>query len=382
MTLTGRFRASPDFHPFSLIYPVPDSALSDHYIATPEALAALLSRIPAGPRVRCAIDTEADSLHSYKEKLCLIQLACGEEKVIIDPLSIPDLSPLVHWLQEVEIWMHGADFDMTLMRRTFDVIPERIFDTQTAARLCGEKQFGLACLVESGFGVALSKQSQRADWGKRPLSEKMIEYALNDVHYILELADRFVVRLRNLGREEWFLESCRDARETVLNRPAADPDEQWRISGSGKLRACGMNYLRALWQWRDAEALRLDRPAFKVTGNVDLLNWAESLENGGDADLHARFPPPFHRRFHKAVRDAREAEHSTWPQRPQRFRYDRNPEAERRFEALKEKRDHLGRELDIDPSLIGSRASLEAICFQPDRVEELFLNWQRQVLGI
>ena len=361
---------------------MPDSALSDHYIATPEALAALLSRIPAGPGVRCAIDTEADSLHSYREKLCLIQLACGEEKVIIDPLSIPDLSPLVSWLQEVEIWMHGADFDMTLMKRTFDVIPERIFDTQTAARLCGEKQFGLAHLVESGFGVALSKQSQRADWGRRPLSEKMIEYALNDVHYILELADRFVARLQGLGREEWFLESCRDARETVLNRPAADPDEQWRISGSGKLRACGMNYLRALWQWRDAEALRLDRPAFKVTGNVDLLNWAEALENGGEADLHSRFPPPFHRRFHKAVRDAREADHSTWPQRPPRLRYDRNPEAERRFEALKEKRDHLGRELDIDPSLIGSRASLEAICFQPERVEELFLNWQRQVLGI
>jgi ribonuclease D len=82
------------------------------------------------------------------------------------------------------------------------------------------------------------------------------------------------------------------------------------------------------------------------------------------------------------VRDAREADHSTWPQRPPRLRYDRNPEAERRFEALKEKRDHLGRELDIDPSLIGSRASLEAICFQPERVEELFLDWQRQVLGI
>jgi ribonuclease D len=361
---------------------VPDSALSKSYIATPEALAALLTRIPSGPGVRCAIDTEADSLHSYKEKLCLIQLACGEEKVIIDPLSIPDLSPLVKWLTEVEIWMHGADFDMTLMKRTFDVIPERIFDTQAAARLAGEKQFGLAHLVESVFGVVLSKQSQRADWGKRPLSEKMIEYALNDVHYIFELADLYVGKLRALGREEWFLETCRDARETVLHRPGADPDQQWRITGSGKLRPCGLNYLRAIWQWRDGEAQRLDRPAFKVTGNVDLLNWAEALENGGDADLHSRFPPPIHRRFHKAIRDAREADHSTWPQRPPRLRYERNPEAEKQFEILKAKRDQLGKELDIDPSLIGSRSALEAICFQPDRVPELFLNWQRKLLGI
>lgn len=365
-----------------LSHPVPDPALSESYIATPEALEALLARIPSGPGVRCAIDTEADSLHSYREKLCLIQLACGEEKVIIDPLSIPDLSPLVKWLQEVEIWMHGADFDMTLMKRTWDLIPERIFDTQAAARLCGEKQFGLAYLVESVFGVKLSKQSQRADWGKRPLSARMIEYALNDVHYIFELADRFVARLRELGREEWFLESCQDARETVLKRPTADREEQWRISGCGKLRPCGLNYLRALWQWRDAEAQRMDRPAFKVTGNLDLLNWAEALENGGDADLHGRFPPPFHRRFHKAVRDAREAPQTSWPQRPPRLRYDRNPEAERQFEVLKEKRDRLGRELDLDPSLIASRASLEAVSFQPERADELFLQWQRRLMGI
>ena len=361
---------------------MPDSDLAKSYIATPADLAALLARIPSGPGVRCAIDTEADSLHSYKEKLCLIQLACGEEKCIIDPLTIPDLSPLVQWFQEVEIWMHGADFDMTLMKRTFGVVPERIFDTQNAARLCGEKQFGLAFLVESVFGVALSKQSQRADWGKRPLSEKMIEYALNDVHYVLELADRYVAKLRELGREEWFLETCRDARDTVLSRPVADPDQQWRINGSGKLRPAGLHFLRALWQWRDAEAERQDRPSFKITGNVDLLTWAETLEAGGDVDLHARFPPPFHRRFHKAVRDAREADPSTWPARPARLRYDRNPEAEKKFEALKEKRDRLGKELDIDPSLIGSRASLEAICFQPDRVDELFLQWQRQLLAI
>lgn len=361
---------------------MPDSALSDSCIATPEALAALLSRIPAGPGVRCAIDTEADSLHSYKEKLCLVQLACGGEKVIIDPLSIPDLSPLVEWLQNVEIWMHGADFDMTLMKRTFDVIPERIFDTQTAARLCGEKQFGLAHLVESVFGVTLSKQSQRADWGKRPLPDKMIEYALNDVHFILELADRFVGKLRELGRESWFLESCVDARETVLARPAANPDEQWRISGSGKLRPGGLQFLRALWLWRDGEAQRLDRPAFKVTGNVDLLHWAESLENGGDARLHGRFPAPCHRRFQKAIEDAAAAPETDWPKRPVRLRYDRNPAAEKQFEVLKEKRDRIGQELNIDSSLLGSRAALEAICFQPERVDELFLGWQRSLLGI
>lgn len=355
---------------------------TDHYIATPEALDALLARIPAGPGVRCALDTEADSLHSYKEKLCLVQLACGDEKVIIDPLSIPDLSPLVDWLKEVEIWMHGADFDMTLMKRTFDVIPERIFDTQVAARLSGSKQFGLAHLVESVFGVTLSKQSQRADWGKRPLSQKMIDYALNDVHFILQLADLYMGKLRELGRESWFLESCVDARESVLSRSSPDPDEMWRITGSGKLRPRGLNYLRALWLWRDAEAQRLDRPSFKVIGNAEILEFSETLEAGGEIRLPDRFPPPSVRRFLKSLHDAGDAPESDWPKRPQRLRHERNPDAEKIFDALKAKRDRIGAELNIDPSLLGSRSALELISFDESRAGELLMDWQRHVLGI
>lgn len=354
----------------------------DHYIATPEALADLLKRLPVGPGVRCALDTEADSLHSYREKLCLIQLACDGEKAIIDPLSIPDLSPLVEWLQQVEIWMHGADFDMTLMKRTFDVIPERIFDTQTAARLTGVRQFGLAHLVEANFGVTLSKQSQRADWGKRPLSQKMIDYALNDVHFILPLADLFMEKLRELGRESWFFQSCEEARLSVLRRSAPDPEEMWRISGSGKLRPAGLNYLRALWMWRDAEARRLDRPSFKVIGNAEILSFAEALEAGGEARLPDRFPPSSVRRFIRALQEARSLPESAWPRRAPRVRTERNPEAERRFEQLKELRDRRGEELGIDASLLGSRAVWETIAADASAADRLLLPWQREVMGL
>jgi ribonuclease D len=354
----------------------------EHYLATPDALRAWLSRLPHGEGVRVALDTEADSLHSYREKLCLIQMGVGEKKAIIDPLGIPDLAPLLRYLDKAEIWVHGADLDMTLMKRTFNHVPERLYDTQVAARLTGERQFGLAHLVENKFGVALSKQSQRADWGKRPLTDKMIEYALNDVHYILPLADTFLTKLRELDREAWFLESCADARRSVLNRTAPDPEEQWRIAGSGALRPYGLHFLRAFWRWRDREAERIDRPTFKIIGNAELIAFATAIQEGKQVVLPDRYPPPFHRRFYKALKEAKEAPESDWPRRPHRRRSERNPEAERRFDALKEKRDRLGAQLNIDPSLLGSRAVLEQIAEDASKAAVLLLNWQRELLGV
>ena len=358
----------------------PDSP--DHYLDTPEALAAWLARLPKGPGARVALDTEADSLHSYREKLCLIQMGVGEHKALIDPLSISDLTPLLTYLEKAEIWVHGADLDMTLLKRTFGVIPERLFDTQVAARLTGERQFGLAHLVESKFGVQLSKQSQRADWGRRPLTPKMMEYALNDIHYVIPLADIFLAKLRELGRESWFLENCADARLSVLNRPPPDPDETWRINGCGALRPCGLHYLRAFWHWRDKEAERLNRPTFKVISNDEIIGMAQSMQDGKDAVLPNRYPPPVHRRFYKALKDAKAAPESDWPKRPSRRRHDRDIEAEKRFDALKDRRDKLGLELNIDPALIGSRACLEKIARDASSAGELLLNWQRQLLGL
>ena len=361
---------------------MPDSSPPDHFLDTPDALASWLHRLPQGDGVRVAIDTEADSLHSYREKLCLIQMGVGEHKALIDPLNIADLSPLLTYLEKAEIWVHGADLDMTLMKRTFGVIPERLYDTQVAARLTGERQFGLAHLVEAKFGVALSKQSQRADWGRRPLTPKMIEYALNDIHYVIPLADGFMAKIRELGRESWFLECCADARISVLNRPPPDPDEQWRINGSGALRPCGLHYLRCFWGWRDKEAERLNRPTFKVISNDELIAMSEDMQEGKDVVLPSRYPPPVHRRFYKALKEAKTAPETDWPRRPTRRRHERDIDAEKRFDALKEKRDKLGVQLNIDGALIASRAVLEQIARDAAAAGDLLLNWQRELMGL
>jgi ribonuclease D len=348
-----------------------------------ESTGALVDFLRSLPRAdegrRCAVDTEADSLHSFREKLCLVQFSCSGQHAIIDPLKVQDLTPLLEFFESAEVWMHGADFDMSLFKRTFDRVPSMVLDTQTAARLCGFRQFGLAHLVREIFGVSLSKQSQRANWGRRPLAPAMVEYAINDVRYILALADELLGRLRISQRLAWFEQSCAAARSLVLQRPAPDTEESWRITGWGNLQPKGLAALRALWHWRNGEAERLDRPPFKVINNEPLLQMAHQFQEGGRPELPPRFPHPPRRRFHQALEAVRKLPPDQWPKRRLPKKGSRHPEAEPRFDHLKHHRDRIAQELDLDGALIASRGTMEEIAHDAVAASQL-MEWQRVLM--
>lgn len=329
----------------------------------------------------CAIDTEADSLHRYRESLCLVQFADRGGSVLIDPLAIEDLDPLGHFLSQATVWMHGADYDMTMFKREFGKLPAVVYDTQIGARLLGARRFGLGDLVKEYFGVELSKSSQKADWGKRPLSPKMIEYAINDVHYLLDMGDMIVIRLRNLGRYEWFEESCNAARRKVLDRDDSK-EEIWRIQGSGKLERRGLACLRALWHWRDAEAKAWDRPSFMVVPNRQLLEWSHDLASGKRVTLPNHFRPDRVKRFRNTVAAVDALKQDEWPERPCTKRRKRDRDFDRRVEALLSDRERVATKLEIEGALIASRAVLEAIAAEEARPTDLLLKWQLECLGL
>jgi len=329
----------------------------------------------------CAIDTEADSLHRYRESLCLVQFADRGKSVLIDPLAIEDLAPLGDFLAESTVWMHGADYDMTMFKREFGKLPAVVYDTQIGARLLGAKRFGLGDLVKDYFGVELSKSSQKADWGKRPLSSKMVEYALNDVHYLLDMGDMIVTRLRDVGRHEWFEESCTAARQRVLARDDSK-EEMWRIQGSGKLDRRGLACLRALWHWRDAEAKAWDRPSFMVVPNRQLLEWSHDLASGKNVTLPSHFRPDRLKRFKAAVALVESYSEDEWPERPSIKRRKRERDFERRLDALLADRERAAAKLGIEGSLIAPRAVLESIADETADPATLLLRWQRECLGI
>ncbi len=329
----------------------------------------------------CAIDTEADSLHRYRESLCLIQFADREKCVLIDPLVIHDLSALGEYLSVATVWMHGADYDMTMLKRQFGAIPPIVYDTQIGARLLGVRRFGLGDLVLHYFGVELVKSLQKADWGKRPLSPKMIDYALNDVHYLLEMGDIIVTALKEKGRNEWFEESCLAARQRVLNRDDSK-EESWRIQGSGKLDPRGLVFLRALWHWRDAEAKLWDRPSFMVAPNRQLLEWGIDLSVGKVVEPPHHFRPDRVKRFKIAITTANELPKNEWPERAVIMRRKRDRDFDRKVDAMIATREKVALELDIEGSLIAPRAILESIAEEMMKPSESLLQWQCECLGL
>jgi len=365
-------------------------SLRSRLIATDSRLAGLLEQMDVADRV--AVDTEADSLHSYREKLCLLQISlpavagiddAGLDRCdfIVDPLADIDLASLRAALDHKEIVLHGADYDLRLLRRGLNLSAPRIFDTVLGARLLGIREFGLAGLVERYFGVQLGKHSQKANWGRRPLPEKMLAYAINDVHYLLPLANRLESQLRERDRIEWLWQSCQRAIEQAAVDRVRDADDLWRIRGSAHLRDRAAAVLRELWLWREREAKTADRPPFHILQNHELLNAATKLASGEMPD-YRHFSTRRRRAFQEAAQSALELPESEWPVLRRRFGKRPNPETIRRAEELRHRRDGAAKKLDLEPSFITSRSALLALAGDLTRAESLLVPWQRQLLGL
>ena len=232
---------------------------------------AILSR-----QTEIAVDLEMDSLHHYREKVCLIQISTRCQSWLIDPLALNDLSPLAEPLTDPNILvvMHGSDYDIRSLHRDFGIEVTNLFDTMIAARLLGISEFGLAALLKARFGIELDKKYQKADWSKRPLSPEMSAYAVADTSDLLPLYDQLHAELLQKGRLAWLEEECRlvcQARVTEKEGPLF-----LYCKGAGKLKGRTLAILEELLQLRDRQAKSLDRPPFKVLSAETLQEIAES----------------------------------------------------------------------------------------------------------
>ena len=347
-------------------------------IASSEALAEFLEPMSRADRI--GLDTEADSLHCYFEKLCLIQVSIPGLDVLIDPLAGLPLEPLFAELAKHEVIIQGLDYDLRLLRRVGMEEVGGVFDTMIAARLIGRTEFSLAALLQKYFGVVLVKGSQKANWARRPLSPQMEEYARNDTRHLEALAAKLEEELQSLGRIEWFRQSCNKAIEATRIVREREVDTLWRISGSGELRGLAAALLRALWTWRDEEARAVDRPPFHIARNELLIDAARRFANGEPVHI-AHLSGSRSRRFFEAAEKALALPESEWPQ-PIRTRRPRpTPEEERRFNDFKTRRDRAAAAHCIDPSLIASKSVLETLAAETEATLAKLLPWQRMLLG-
>ena len=331
-----------------------------------------------------AVDTEADSRHAYPEKVCLLQVGLESGDYLIDPLAGFDLGPLWEALADRELIFHGADYDLRLLRRQYGFVPKSVFDTMLAGRLVGNTAFGLRDLVQTYLGVELEKGSQTANWGKRPLTERMEEYARNDTHYLKPLVDHLSRNLKNLKRTDWHEEYC-----ARLVLEAAKPDERdsdtvWRLKGSSKLRPRGLAVLHSLWQWREQEAINSNRPPYFILPHDVLVKCAIQ------ADLHPDRSPRFSKsltaRRRAGLRDAYlqglDVPENQCPQPKKRSGRRATDSDMVRFEQLKKTRDQQAEVLKIDPTLIASKATLLALAQSQRKTVKSLMKWQRRLLDL
>jgi ribonuclease D len=343
-------------------------------------LAGLLPQLKVAGWV--AMDTEADSLHAYPQKLCLIQLNLPSGQVLVDPLAPVDLRPMFDILQRHTLLFHGADYDLRLLRRTYGFVPSAIFDTMEAARLLGLKAVSLTSLVARYLGVVLEKGPQKADWARRPLTPQMKAYALNDTFYLKPLRDILETELERRGRLEWLRETCARLVAACSQLHAPDPDLVWRVKGSSNLNRLPLGILRELWHWREKEAVAANRPPYFILPHERLIALAAAAAERKPIEtlIPARFSAGRRAGLLAAVQRGLALPPEQLPQALSHVR-PRMTEVEKgRFEALRQRRDLRARQLGIAPSLIASRATLLLLARDWARYQGRLMDWQRSLL--
>lgn len=242
------------------------------YVRTPEALAEAAAALSGATVI--GIDTESDSFFSYRERCCLVQITAeGLPDFVIDPLAVPDLSPLAPIFANPSVTkvFHGADYDIVILKRDFGFVFETIFDTMLAAQATGRARFGLMDLVASHFGVTLDKRWQRHDWSSRPLLDEHLAYARFDSHFLPALCRLLRQEAQERGRSGMLAEEYAILEQRVWTGRAFDADDCLRIKGAQGLDAVALRVLRAVFTLRERLAEQKGRPPFKVWGNDECI---------------------------------------------------------------------------------------------------------------
>ncbi|MGE0158978.1 MAG: ribonuclease D [Gemmatimonadales bacterium] len=349
---------------------------------------------------RFALDCEAAGFHRYSDRLCLLQLTTDRATWVIDPLAFDPSGLLRGPLEDpkITVVMHGADFDLRLLRRDLGIRLRGLFDTQIAAQLVGEETLGLAGLLESRLGVRLSKKYQRADWAERPLLEPMLEYAADDTRYLMRLADRLREELSAAGRLAWAEEECRALEEVggaASESPPEPEDPVVRIRGARQLSARQVTALREALAWRDGIARARDRAPFRVIAEEPLVEavaaWPKSVGDlvgikGFPARLAEEEGPSLVQRL-AGVAALAESELRPYPRGQRRGPGRATPEMEALAEKLKNVRNRKADELRLPRGTLLSNAVLLEVARAMPRTREALAavegmrGWKIDILG-
>ncbi len=335
-------------------------------------------------------DTEFVSENRYQPELCLVQVATDDEFAIIDTIEVESAAPFWEALAEgdhVSI-AHAAREEFNFCFRSVGKWPAQLFDVQLAAGMVGlEYPASYANLVHRILGKTVDKGETRTDWAKRPLTDRQMEYAIQDVVHLKPLWNKLSKKLDSMHRTSWMydeMDAWQDGLTDILETP------QWRrVSGTANLNRKALAIVRELWLWRDDEARKRDRLPKRVLPD-DLI---VELSKRGTSEV-SRLKAI--RGFDKRVAKSAIPEISAAIERALELPTARHPQR-----ALRNKSANLGllgqfiaialkivcREEKIAPSIVGTSEALKNFAawrlglMKFDETPELATGWRKELVG-
>lgn len=336
-----------------------------------------------------AVDTESNSLHAYRERVCLLQFSTATEDYVVDPLSVDDVAPLagVFADERIEKIFHAAEYDLIGLQRDFGYRFANLFDTMVAARVLGRKKVGLGNLLEKEFGIKLRKRFQRADWGKRPLSREMLDYARLDTHYLIELRQRLMSQLVEKDRWPIAAEDFTRLPKIIPEAPSGPDGDVWRVKGAADLNPQQAAILAKLADYRNRKAEAANVPLFKVIGDKTLVAIAEAAPHrpGELAALPGMTNGQMRRHADGLLEAVRRGEEAPPLRRPKRGRYDED--YVERLEAVRKWRKTAAMAMGVESDVVLPRDLMEQIARSnprnPDKLAEIMQDvpWRLQHFG-
>jgi ribonuclease D len=343
-------------------------------------LAALIESISADDSY--ALDTEFHRERTYYAQLALLQIAAGGQITLIDPLAV-DISPLREVLvRPVPCLMHAAAQDLAILERACGVLPAQLVDTQVAAGFVGLGSPGLGTLLQRRLGVHLPKADRLTDWLRRPLEPEAASYAAADVAHLHALWESLATELEARGRRGWALDECETLRQRYSE--IADLDQAWwRIKDARRLRGRSRCVAQEVAAWRERRAQQSDRPVRHVLPDLALVAMAERPPRTRTDLQRVRGLDGRHLRGGAAseLLDAIVAgldldERAL--QIPDRDGVD--PMLRPAVTLASAWVSQIARDLDLDPSLLATRADIESLV-RGDGDSRLLSGWRGEVAG-
>ncbi len=344
-----------------------------------------------------AVDCEAAGFHRYSDRICLVQLSTVNQTWILDPLTV-ELGPFLGPVLEdphIPVLMHGAAYDLRLLKRDLSIEVTGLRDTQVKASLLGEPSIGLQALLERHLGVRVSKKHQRADWARRPLTEGMIDYAASDTRHLHDLSQILNEKLAAAGRTAWAEEEFGWLMQSAHDpEPKEEVDPLTRVKGARDLDAVECTVLREGLDWRDEIAQEMDRAPFRVISDQTLISIAQAKPTSLGDLANMKGVSPRLAKSHgsdligRIARIEEGAPGNLLPYPPSPPRAPRPlPETEARLDLLKGVRNRVANEIGLERGrLMANHLLMEIALANPTHVDALsavpnIRAWQVELMG-